>query len=154
MINLPVLRSAIRNTCHRSKFIFKFQHGLLPTQAKKSVWEYCTSDCPSCLEPDNQHHFLRCLHNTVQTWRESFLHAFRARLTALHTSHELTTIMIDVVEAWLDGEQINPCNYPRHYRAGTHRLARIFTRLLELPLGTDSRHPPQAHQRILSHHDW
>jgi hypothetical protein len=58
MIDLPVLRSAIRSTCHRSQFIFKFQHGLLPTQATKSVWEYCNSDCPSCLEPDNQHHFL------------------------------------------------------------------------------------------------
>jgi hypothetical protein len=117
MINLPALRSAIRNTCHRSQFIFKFQHGLLPTQATKSVWDYCTRDCPSCLEPDTQHHFLRCLHTTVQTWHDSFLRALRARLTALHTSQELTTVLVDVIEAWLDGEKINPCNYPRHYRS-------------------------------------
>jgi hypothetical protein len=40
-----------------------------------------------------------------------------AKLTALQTSHELLTVLVDVVEVWLDGEQINPCNYPRLYRS-------------------------------------
>jgi hypothetical protein len=37
LISLPTLRSAVRSHCHRSKFIFKYLHGILPTQATKAT---------------------------------------------------------------------------------------------------------------------
>jgi hypothetical protein len=116
LINLPAHRSAVRNHCHRALFLFKYLHNELPTQAIKARWDKCSDVCPSCLETDTHTHFLRCMHTTAATWRITFLHDLCTKLTTLHTSHELTTVLIDIVEVWLEGEQIHPCNYPRIYR--------------------------------------
>jgi hypothetical protein len=35
----------------------------------------------------------------------------------MHTSHELQVVLIEAIEAWLDGERIDPCGYPRTYKA-------------------------------------
>jgi hypothetical protein len=56
------------------------------------------------------------MHPTASTWRLTFLRDLHTKLTNLHTSHELTTVLLDVVEIWLEGEQIHPSNYPRLYR--------------------------------------
>jgi hypothetical protein len=117
LISLPTLRSAVHSHCHRSKFIFKYLHGILLTQVTKTTWDKCSNACPSCLETDTQTHFLHCMHLSVAQWRTSCLQNLRAKLTALHTSHELLAVLVDVVEVWLDGEQLHPCNYPRLYRS-------------------------------------
>jgi hypothetical protein len=62
LIYLPTLQLAVRHSCSHSIFTFKFLHGLLPTQATKSVW-YCNNPrCPECPEDDTQIHFMQCMH--------------------------------------------------------------------------------------------
>jgi hypothetical protein len=65
------------------------------------------------------------MHVTVATWRITFLRALRNQLTFVHTSHELTPVLVDMVEVWLDGEQINSCNYPRLYRTAIEAQQQI-----------------------------
>jgi hypothetical protein len=59
-INLSLFRTAVRNSCHIHKFLFKFIHQILPTQTQKSKWGRSSGKCPTCHEPDTQQHFLRC----------------------------------------------------------------------------------------------
>jgi hypothetical protein len=117
LIHLPTLRSAVRNNPNRLTHTFKFLHGVLPTQKTKAVWYGSNPCCPVCLEDDNQAHFFHCCHPTAQTWRNTLLRTTRTKLDTLHTPHELQVVLIEALEAWLDGERIDPRGYPSIYRA-------------------------------------
>jgi hypothetical protein len=59
-INLALFRTAVRNSCHIHKFLFKFIHQVLRTQAQKYKWGRSSDSCPTYHETDNQQNFLRC----------------------------------------------------------------------------------------------
>jgi hypothetical protein len=115
-INLALFRTAVRNSCHRHKFLFKFVHEVLPTQEHKSKWGSATHDCPSCHDIDTQVHFLRCPSPPVAAWHKSFLCHLRAYLESFHTHFEVMVVLLDAIDAWLDGEAIDPCGYPKSCR--------------------------------------
>jgi hypothetical protein len=117
LIHLPILRSAVRSNPTRSVHTFKFLHGALSTQQTKAVWYGGNPCCPVCLEDDTQEHFFQCQHSTAQTWRNTFLRTLRTKLETLHTPHDLQVVLIETIEAWLDGERIDPRGYPRIYQA-------------------------------------
>jgi hypothetical protein len=46
-IQLDSFQTALQNSVHRRKFIFKYVHNLLPTQAQKSIYGDYSPHCPS-----------------------------------------------------------------------------------------------------------
>jgi hypothetical protein len=112
-INLSLLCTAVRNSCHMHKFLFKFIHHVLPTHAQKSKWGLSSDDCATCHETDNQTHFLQCSGPTPTAWRQSFLRGLRSHLDSHHTQFELLVVLLECIDAWLDGEAIDPTGYPR-----------------------------------------
>jgi hypothetical protein len=117
LIHLPTLRSAVHNNPNRLIHTFKFLHGVLPTQEIKAAWYGSNPCCPVCLDDDTQAHFVHCCHPTAQAWRNTLLRTTRTKLATLHTPHELQVVFLEAIEAWLDGERIDPRGYPRIYRA-------------------------------------
>jgi hypothetical protein len=113
LIHLPTLRSAVRHSCSRSIFTFKFLHCLLPTQSTKQVWYNYNPCCPLCMEDDTQVHFMRYMHPIAQAWRRTFLRTIRATMNTLHAAHDLQVVLTDALEVWLDGENIDHRGYPR-----------------------------------------
>jgi hypothetical protein len=124
-INLALFRTAVRNSCHRHKFLFKFVHKVLPTQKHKSKWDSATDDCPSCHESDTQIHFLRCPSPAVIAWRKSFLCQLRAYLESFQTNFEVMVVLLEATDAWLNGEAIDPCGYPKSCRQAIAAQTRI-----------------------------
>jgi hypothetical protein len=57
------------------------------------------------------------MHPIAQSWRLTFLRTIRATMDTLHAAHELQVVLTDALEAWLDGENIDPRGYPRKYQA-------------------------------------
>jgi hypothetical protein len=53
----------------------------------------------------------------AQAWRLTFFRTIRATMDTLHATHELQVVPTDALEAWLDGENIDPRGYPRKYQA-------------------------------------
>lgn len=115
--HLPTLRSAVRSKPNRLIHTFKFLHGTLPTQQTKALWYGSNPCCPVCLEDDTQDHFFHCCHPAAQTWRNTLLRTTRTKLATLSTPYDLQVVFMDAIEAWLDGERIDPRGYPRVYRA-------------------------------------
>jgi hypothetical protein len=94
------------------------------------------------------------MHTTAATWRLTFLRDLRTKLTTLHTSHELTTVLVDVVEVWLEGEQIHPCNYPRIYRTAILAQQQIgWHAFLQGYWSTKWEHLQDAHLRHIKEYN-
>jgi hypothetical protein len=57
------------------------------------------------------------MHPIAQAWRHTFLRTIRATMNTLHAAHDLQVVLADALEAWLDGENIDPRGYPHKYQA-------------------------------------
>jgi hypothetical protein len=124
-VNFTLFRTAVRNSCHLHKFLFKFTHQVLPTQDQKSKWSNSSDACPTCHETDTQQHFLRCTSPDLIAWRKTFLRSLRSHLDSAHTKLELMTVLLECTEAWLTGEAINPADYPRYCQRAIQAQTRI-----------------------------
>jgi hypothetical protein len=124
-INLTIFRIAVRNYCHRHRFLFKLIHQVLPTQEQKSKLGPTTDKCPGCQDIDAQSHLLRCSSPSLTLWRKSFLCNLRSYLESYRTNLEVMIVILEAIEAWLDGAAINPLGYPRRCRRAITAQNRI-----------------------------
>jgi hypothetical protein len=72
-IQLSTFQTAVRNSTHRHKFIFKYVRNLLPTQALKSKHGAYSPYCLSCKAMDDPTHFLRC-HSQAPAETDTYKH--------------------------------------------------------------------------------
>jgi hypothetical protein len=124
-VNFTLFRTAVRNSCHLHKFLFKFSHQVLPTQDQKSKWGASFDDCPICHDTDTQQHLLHGTSPELTAWRKTFLCALRSHLDTAHIQFELMVVLLQCIDAWLDGEAIDLTGYPRYCQSTIKAQNRI-----------------------------
>jgi hypothetical protein len=126
-INLISHRQAIDRMSSRHTQLVKLCHDIMPTA--KTTNRYNKQLSPSCHlckdDIEDLSHLLRCSHPDRKPWRHRLYKALRATCERLLTRPYLVDILVNGLDAWFSGIDLDKTKYPNAY----HRLIEEQTNL-------------------------